>query len=289
MEHRYNNPNTSDGDIWIWYCLFGGQLGIWSYIVITKIITSSYHGDDLLTLSYYNRRFLSLDGMPRIFYRHYFMAMVTVIFIIMHIVYLHLLGSTGTLAISSRADIVSIYRLVLVKDMYLLCLTMCIPITSIPYYPYIYVSKYKFYKWKPRETPPIMPEWYLLTYHGISKIIAHKSGGLLWCVMSIAMLFYWCNDDYISFESGQSYQSTKRSLIIMFYAWMWIYIANASAYGMPQKKCHKHTSRAMLLNFLIPWFLETNTKVHQDHEYGHSNFNDFSMDILGEDDNDLIS
>lgn len=95
------------------YCIFGGQLAVWSFIVISRLICGLGLQRAIVMVFYGKPNFVSLqEGMIRIFSLHFLFAMASCFLIFVHLFYLHLLGTTGKLGISTRCDDYSMTRFI---------------------------------------------------------------------------------------------------------------------------------------------------------------------------------
>jgi ubiquinol-cytochrome c reductase cytochrome b subunit len=134
----------------------------------------------------------SIDNatLNRLFSLHYLLPFVLAGLSLIHLVFLHLEGSTNPLGICSKMDKVSLYPYFVNKDIFgvlgILVVTFSFYVFFLPNYlghPDNYIRANALV------TPThIVPEWYLLTFYAILRAIPSKLGGVI-CMVSAILVF----------------------------------------------------------------------------------------------------
>ena len=166
------------------YVLPWGQMSYWGATVICNLLSPIPYLVSWLLGGFY----VDNPTLRRFFVLHFILPFVALIFVVLHIFYLHLNGSSNPLGTETALKIpfyphmlstdgkgFNYLILSLVAQSFFGLIELSHPDNCIP------VNRFL--------TPlQIVPEWYFLAYYAILKVIPSKTGGLLLLVGSILLL-----------------------------------------------------------------------------------------------------
>jgi ubiquinol-cytochrome c reductase cytochrome b subunit len=168
------------------YSLVFGQMSYWALTVICNLVTVIPFGNDLL---YYiwGDLYISNFCLKRIFMLHFFLSILVVILMVVHLLAVHTTKTNIWLAVDYiNAYSVSFSISYILKDIFILLVVILFfdyIVLILPNYlihpdNYIYAMFYV--------TPHVIePEWYLLPYYAILRSVPHKLLGVILLVVSI--------------------------------------------------------------------------------------------------------
>lgn len=200
----YYNINTTNILTWyngvILYCLVSvisylgyvlawGQISYWGATVILNLL------HPLLVYLISGNYYITVVCLRRFFIFHFILPFILLIFFVVHVYYLHDLGSASPIS-ASTPILTNMSLYVLIKDIFILTLVFTV----------------LFYSWDtvqlshpdnliypdPLKTPNhIVPEAYFLAYYSLLKIIPSKNlGFLIMCL--VFLVFIALGDAYIT-------------------------------------------------------------------------------------------
>jgi ubiquinol-cytochrome c reductase cytochrome b subunit len=135
----------------------------------------------------------------------------------LHIILLHISGSTNPLGVCARIDTIKFYPKFLVKD--ILGFTLIIGYLSFNcfWYPTLLFHPDNFIKANPMVTPPhIVPEFYFLPFYAILRAIPNKLVGVLAMFSAILILLL------LPFLGRYHTKSSKLLKLAQFFFWCFI-------------------------------------------------------------------
>ena len=166
------------------YVLPWGQMSYWGATVICNLLSPIPYLVSWLLGGFY----VDNPTLRRFFVLHFILPFVALIFVVLHIFYLHLNGSSNPLGTETALKI-PFYPHMLSTDgkgfNYLI-----LSLVAQSFFGLIELSHPDNCILVNRFLTPlqIVPEWYLLAYYAILKVIPSKTGGLLLFVGSILLL-----------------------------------------------------------------------------------------------------
>lgn len=165
------------------YVLPYGQMSYWGATVITNIVALLPNIMELLLGNYV----MSTVTLKRFYVLHFLLSLVILLVMIVHIVYLHKLGSTNPLYTNTVK--VGFYPYFYAKDVYVIFLFLAL--LGLNYFNFLELSHSdNNIEVNPLVTPlHIVPEWYFLSYYTILKCINAKVAGILLLVSFFCLLF----------------------------------------------------------------------------------------------------
>ena len=179
------------GTAFLGYVLPWGQMSFWAATVITNFLTViPYFGHDIVEWVWGG---FSINNatLNRFFCLHYLLPFVIAVLAALHIIILHISGSSNPLNLmSEKIDKISFYPYFYVKDLYSMLLVFIIYFIFVFFYPDLLGHSDNYIEANPLVTPAhIVPEWYFLPFYAILRSIYNKTLGIIMMFISICSLF----------------------------------------------------------------------------------------------------
>jgi quinol-cytochrome oxidoreductase complex cytochrome b subunit len=185
------------------YVLPWGQMSFWAATVITNLLTTiPYIGTDVANWVWGG---FSIDNptLNRFFSLHFVFPFIISALALLHIVILHVTGSSQPLSLNKNIDEITFYPYFYLKDLFCLLIFLILSCTITCYIPNIFNHPDNYIMANQLVTPShLVPEWYLLPYYAMLRAIPNKLGGLLIMLISIILLVF------------TSYESNKYSRLV---------------------------------------------------------------------------
>nr|QDP17889.1 cytochrome b [Parachtes teruelis] len=178
------------GTAFLGYVLPWGQMSFWAATVITNLLSAiPFFGVGLVEWIWGGFA-VGNPTLTRFFVFHFLLPFILAVFVGLHLVYLHELGSGNVLGTGSDVDSVSFHPYFVIKDLVGFLVALYLLFLLCLEYPYIFMDVENFIPANSLVTPiHIQPEWYFLFAYTILRSIASKMGGVIALVMSIFVLF----------------------------------------------------------------------------------------------------
>jgi len=171
------------------YVLPWGQIRFWGATVITNLFRAvPYVGSSLVSWLWGG---FAVDNptLTRFFTFHFILPFIVTGLIIIHIFFLHLIGSNNPLGVSSHPDKVPFHWYFSIKDTFGFCILLWALLFIVFFHPQVLGEADNFIPANPIVTPPhIVPEWYFLFAYAILRSVPSKLGGVSALVVSILIL-----------------------------------------------------------------------------------------------------
>lgn len=174
------------------YVLPWGQMSYWGATVITNLFSAiPVIGDDIVIWLWGG---YSVDNptLNRFFSLHYLLPFVIFALVAIHVIALHIHGSTNPtgVEVKSKKDTINFHPYYTVKDFFGFGVFFLIYGYFIFYAPNYLGHPDNYIPANPMVTPAhIVPEWYFLPFYAILRAIPDKLGGVLFMFGAIAILF----------------------------------------------------------------------------------------------------
>lgn len=169
------------------YVLPWGQMSFWGATVITNMLSAiPWIGHDLVEWVWGG---FSVDNatLNRFYSFHYLCPFLLTAFVVIHLISLHVDGSSNPLGISSNADKITFHVYYTYKDLFGMFVFLMFWAIILFYYPAIFGHSPEA---DPLVTPAhIQPEWYFLPFYAILRAIPNKLLGVVAMVCAIFVLF----------------------------------------------------------------------------------------------------
>lgn len=173
------------------YVLPWGQIRFWGACVITNIITAIPVVGTSLSFIIWGGFTVDDPTLHRFFVLHFILPFVLACLIVIHIYFLHEVGSSNPLGIKRFRNIVPFHPFYSVKDFLGFILILLLLGVLCLFYPQLLVEPLNYIPANPIITPPhIQPEWYFLWAYTILRSIPNKTGGVFVIVSAIFILFF---------------------------------------------------------------------------------------------------
>nr|YP_009234186.1 cytochrome b [Aegista aubryana]AMB49885.1 cytochrome b [Aegista aubryana] len=172
------------------YVLPWGQMSYWGATVITNLFSAvPYFGTTLVSWIWGG---FSVDQatLNRFFSLHFLIPFAVVIFVLLHLVFLHDKGSTNPLGNMFHMSKIPFHPYFTWKDLVGFAMMSVVLMLVVCFYPNSLTDPENFMEANPLVTPThIQPEWYFLFAYAILRSIPSKLGGVVALAMAI-FVFY---------------------------------------------------------------------------------------------------
>nr|YP_654317.1 cytochrome b [Agaricia humilis]ABG02291.1 cytochrome b [Agaricia humilis] len=174
------------------YVLPWGQMSFWGATVITNLLSAlPYVGADVVQWVWGG---FSVSGatLSRFFSLHFLFPFLLVILVGVHLIYLHVEGSSSPVGSKSPVDDVVFHVYYTSKDWYGIVVTLTLLSVIVYLVPNLLGDPENFIQANSLVTPVhIQPEWYFLFAYAILRSIPNKFGGVVSMFFSILILFFF--------------------------------------------------------------------------------------------------
>nr|YP_009154755.1 apocytochrome b [Torulaspora delbrueckii]AJG03030.1 apocytochrome b [Torulaspora delbrueckii]ATV99321.1 apocytochrome b [Torulaspora delbrueckii] len=169
------------------YCCVYGQMSHWGATVITNLFSAiPFVGQDIV-LWLWGGFSVSNPTIQRFFAFHYLVPFIIAAAVIMHLMALHLHGSSNPLGITGNLDRLPMHGYFMFKDLVTVFVFLIFFSLFVFYSPNTLGHPDNYIPGNPLVTPAsIVPEWYLLPFYAILRSIPDKLLGVI--VMFAAIL-----------------------------------------------------------------------------------------------------
>nr|YP_009155500.1 apocytochrome b [Torulaspora franciscae]AJG02991.1 apocytochrome b [Torulaspora franciscae]AJG03000.1 apocytochrome b [Torulaspora franciscae] len=169
------------------YCCVYGQMSHWGATVITNLFSAiPFIGQDIV-LWLWGGFSVSNPTIQRFFAFHYLVPFIIAAAVIMHLMALHLHGSSNPLGITGNLDRLPMHGYFMFKDLVTVFVFLIFFSLFVFYSPNTLGHPDNYIPGNPLVTPAsIVPEWYLLPFYAILRSIPDKLLGVI--VMFAAIL-----------------------------------------------------------------------------------------------------
>lgn len=169
------------------YCCVYGQMSHWGALVITNLFSAiPFVGQDIV-LWLWGGFSVSNPTIQRFFAFHYLVPFIIAAAVIMHLMALHLHGSSNPLGITGNLDRLPMHGYFMFKDLVTVFVFLIFFSLFVFYSPNTLGHPDNYIPGNPLVTPAsIVPEWYLLPFYAILRSIPDKLLGVI--VMFAAIL-----------------------------------------------------------------------------------------------------
>lgn len=172
------------------YVLPWGQISFWGATVITRLLTSIPYLGNNITTWIWGGFSINNSTLNRFFSLHFAIPFILIIFVIIHLFFLHNTGSRNPLGLNRNLIKIPFHPYFSLKDLLRLMIIIILFNLIILYYPLILSDPDNFTPANPIITPThIQPEWYFLFAYAILRSIPNKTGGILALSLSILTLY----------------------------------------------------------------------------------------------------
>lgn len=177
------------GTAFMGYVLPWGQISFWGATVITNLVSAIPYLGNTIVQWIWGGFAVDNATLTRFFTFHFIFPFIVAAIIIVHLLFLHQTGSSNPLGLKINIDKISFHPYFSFKDIvgFLIITLILLTITLVS--PYMLGDPDNFIPANPLVTPVhIQPEWYFLFAYAILRSIPNKLGGVIFLILSIAIL-----------------------------------------------------------------------------------------------------
>nr|YP_008474960.1 apocytochrome b [Barnettozyma californica]AGS44229.1 apocytochrome b [Barnettozyma californica] len=198
------------------YCCVYGQMSHWGATVITNLLSAiPFIGQDLVPWIWGSFS-VSNPTIQRFFALHYLCPFILAALVIMHLMALHVHGSTNPLGINNNIDRLPFHGYFVFKDLVTVFLLLLIFSLFVFFSPNTMGHPDNYIPGNPLVTPAsIVPEWYLLPFYAILRSIPDKLGGVIAMFGAILILLVLPITDR-SVIRGNTFKIFSKTLFFLF-------------------------------------------------------------------------
>nr|YP_009442300.1 cytochrome b [Paratetraonchoides inermis]ATN95410.1 cytochrome b [Paratetraonchoides inermis] len=173
------------------YILPWHQMSYWAATVLTSVIQSVPLIGNLMYSYIVGGFSVTNVTLVRMFSGHLILAFVIIGSAILHMFFLHKVGSNNSLFISSGySDFNYFHSYYTVKDLFSILSFLCFFIFLLGFYPDLVLEVESYLAADSLVTPSsIKPEWYFLFYYAMLRSIPSKIGGLILVIIFLILLW----------------------------------------------------------------------------------------------------
>lgn len=176
------------------YVLPWGQMSFWGATVITNLFTAIPLIGESIALWLWGGFSVDNATLNRFFSLHYLLPFLILGVVLLHLITLHIPGSTNPLKINFFIERIPFFPYYYHKDLFSLLIILFIYIYFVGYFPNFLGHPDNYIEANPLSTPShIVPEWYFLPFYAMLRSIPDKLGGVLCMFGSLIILFFLPN------------------------------------------------------------------------------------------------
>ncbi len=176
------------------YVLPWGQMSFWGATVITNLFTAIPFVGESIALWLWGGFSVDNATLNRFFSLHYLLPFVIVGVVFLHLIVLHIPGSTNPLKINTFLERIPFFPYYYHKDLFSFLFVFFIFLYFVGYFPNFLGHPDNYIEANPLSTPShIVPEWYFLPFYAMLRSIPDKLGGVLCMFGSLIILFFLPN------------------------------------------------------------------------------------------------
>ena len=201
------------------YCLPFGSMSYWGSTVITSMFSAiPLIGTDL-TEFIWGGFSVNNATISRFYALHFLLPFVLIALVVVHLIYLHVNGSSNPLGISTNNEKLPFHPYFIFKDIYGFIIVIFILVYIITVMPNTLGHSDNYIPADPLVTPSsIVPEFYFLSFYAILRAVPNKLFGVILMFAAILILFLLPYIDNSNLRSN-----TMKPLGKVLY---WLFIAN---------------------------------------------------------------
>lgn len=207
------------------YVLPWGQMSFWGATVITNLASAVPFVGERLVQWLWGGFSVNKPTLNRFFSLHFFLPFILITFSIVHLIILHLLGSSNPMGINRNQEKLNFHPFFSWKDLLTPFLILFFIIIVSWKIPYLLIDPENFIIANPLNTPiHIQPEWYFLFAYALLRSIPNKLGGVIILLLRIISLIFISikkNNNKVS-KFNPSYKINKSLFFISFITLTWL-------------------------------------------------------------------
>ena len=171
------------------YTLPWGQLSFWAAVVVTNILTGIPYVGKRITIWLLGGYVVNCKTLQRFYILHLFLPFVLLLFTLLHVYFLHEVGSGDPLGLDRSISRVGFHPYYTYKDIFVLWHFVAVLYYFVFFEPYYFLEASNYVRANYYKTPNVVhPEIYLIFAYRILCACNTKNGGLLAMLLSILIL-----------------------------------------------------------------------------------------------------
>lgn len=179
------------GTAFMGYVLPWGQISFWGATVITNLLSALPYIGQIIVEWIWGGFSVDNATLNRFYSFHFLLPFVLIIFIIIHLIYLHETGSNNPLGVNRNYYKVIFHNYFTLKDILGFIILIFLLIYIVIENPYVLGDPENFVIANSIVTPVhIQPEWYFLFAYTILRSIPDKLRGVIALLCSILVLYF---------------------------------------------------------------------------------------------------
>jgi len=172
------------------YVLPWGQMSFWAATVITNVASTIPFIGEKLVIWLWGGFAVGNPTLNKFYSLHYLMPFIILALVMLHLIFLHEVGSSNPLGINFKVDQISFSSYFIIKDFYSVILFIIFFFIFVFFLPNLLGHPDNYIPANPESTPVhIVPEWYLLPFYAILRSIPNKLGGVIALFLAIVFIF----------------------------------------------------------------------------------------------------
>lgn len=200
------------------YVLPWGQMSLWGATVITNLFGAFPIVGKYIVNWLWGGFSVDNPTLKRFFILHFVIPLLLLVLSTLHIILLHINGSTNPLGICSKMDSVKFYPKFIIKDIFgFFTIIGFLSLITVFFYPNALGHPDNYIKANAMITPPhIVPEFYFLPFYAILRAIPNKLMGVVAMFSAILILFF------LPILGNYNFKRSKFRKIIHFFFWVFV-------------------------------------------------------------------
>nr|YP_009253508.1 cytochrome b [Achatinella mustelina]ANC62883.1 cytochrome b [Achatinella mustelina] len=173
------------------YVLPWGQMSYWGATVITNLLSAIPYWGQNLVIWIWGGYSVGPATLGRFFSLHFILPFLILVLVLMHLIFLHLKGSTNPLGQLSGINKVTFHPYYTFKDLVGFIMIFLLMLAFCGFKPWLLMDPENFLNANSMITPVhIQPEWYFLFAYAILRSIPSKFGGVMALAFSLLILYF---------------------------------------------------------------------------------------------------
>nr|AZN62405.1 cytochrome b [Achatinella fulgens] len=209
------------------YVLPWGQMSYWGATVITNLLSAIPYWGQNLVIWIWGGYSVGPATLGRFFSLHFILPFLILVLVLVHLIFLHLKGSTNPLGQLSGMNKVTFHPYYTLKDLVGFIMIFLFMLTFCGFSPWLLMDPENFLNANSMITPiHIQPEWYFLFAYAILRSIPSKFGGVLALAFSLLILYFLPlgskikNNNVLSFSSMHQFIFWSLSMTFCLLTWL---------------------------------------------------------------------
>nr|YP_009558644.1 cytochrome b [Partulina redfieldi]AZZ06745.1 cytochrome b [Partulina redfieldi] len=209
------------------YVLPWGQMSYWGATVITNLLSAIPYWGQNLVIWIWGGYSVGPATLGRFFSLHFILPFLILVLVLVHLIFLHLKGSTNPLGQLSGINKVAFHPYYTFKDLVGFIMIFLFMLVFCGFSPWLLMDPENFSNANSMITPiHIQPEWYFLFAYAILRSIPSKFGGVMALAFSLLILYFLPLGSKIKSLNVMSFNSVHQftfwSLIMTFCLLTWL-------------------------------------------------------------------